>query len=561
MSGADLIDEFLLEFWVRNPVTATFAGIHTHDTQLPDWSPEGLAAEARVWAAWQSRLSSRHDESPDWVTLSHDVAQLDRYVARSVATVRLAELESGHFAERNPALWTGEAIFGLISLMLRDYAPASERVSKLVARMDAIGPFLQDMRRTMVGPIPESWAARAKRECVAGITLLTSGLPMWCQEHGVPSAMIEPSSARAARALDDAGAWLAQRPTTDAISCGESLFGVLLREGHQTDVAPRVLLDRAEVAMRDALAGLDQALQPFDGSLAAARDAMAQDHPSAADFLSSFGARWSAVRDAVVAADVVRWPDAWPLRYVPIPEWARAVQPALYFLFYRSPAPFDRYREHEYLVAPIDADTPGERTAATLRAWNHSVIGTNHVLHHGGIGHHVQNHAAVHGVSRLGRVAAVDAASRIAMFQGGSMAEGWACYATKLAGELDLLAPLEVISEAHSAVRFLGRAMVDLRLHLGDWSAAECAAFLRDVVSMDEAQAAGEVAKASMFPGTAIMYWLGTEAIVESRAQLTRALGSRFSLRRFHDALLSRGSLPVPLVARLLTANSGELLQ
>lgn len=561
MSDVDLIDEFLSAFWALNPVSATFAGIHAHDGRLPDWSPEGLATEARLWAEWGSRLASSHDEVPDWETLSRDVAQLDRHVARSVAGVRLAEITSGHFVVRNPALWTGEAIFGVISLMLRDFAPASERVPSLLSRLNAIEPFLHNMQRTLLGPLPESWVARARRECVAGITLLTAGLPMWCDEHGVSIATLEAACASAASALQNADSWLSQQPTNDVVSCGEPLLGVLLRDGHQSDVAPRVMLERAESAMRTALEALDRALAPYSGSLAAAREAMAVDHPTAQDFLSAFEARWSAVRSAVVQANVVMWPDAWPLRYVPIPEWARAVQPTLYFLFYRSPAPFDAYREQQYLVAPLDANTPSAHAEPILRAWNNSVIGTNHVLHHGGIGHHVQNYAAVHGASRLGRVAAVDAASRIAMFQGGSMAEGWACYASVLAGELGLLTQLEQISEAHSAVRFLGRAIVDLRLHLGDWTAVECAAFLKDVVGMDDAQSAGEVTKASMFPGTALMYWLGTQAILDLRAAQQQRLGSAFSLRAFHDSLLSRGSLPVPLVARLLTASSGARLQ
>ena len=557
MSGGDLIDEFLTEFWAQNPVTATFAGVHAHDAKLPDWSPEGLGSEESAWRSWRSRLDSHNDDVPSWSDLADDSELLDRYVARSVAAVRLAELESNHFTKRNPALWTGEAIFGVVSLMLRDFAPASTRAASIGDRLDAIAPFLHAMRQTLVGPIPESWVARARRECEAGVSLFTDGIARWCAEHGVPIAPLTPSIDRATRALRDTDVWLAEQRTTDVVACGEALLALLLREGHHADVEPRELLARADAELNAARSAMDAALAPYGGSLAAAREAMAQDHPTPAEFLPAFGARWETVRSAVVAADVVTWPDAWPLRYAPRPMWARAVQPTLYFLFYRSPAPFDKYTTHDYLVAPIDEHTPAAQADAQLRAWNRSVIGTNHVLHHGGIGHHVQNFAAVHGTSRIGRVAAVDAASRIAMFQGGSMAEGWACYATQLAGELKLLTPLEQLSEVHSAVRFLGRAILDLRLHLGDWTPSQCAQFLREVVGMDDGQAAGEVAKASMFPGTALMYWLGTRTIVETRARLRERLGAGFSLRAFHDALLSRGSLPVPLICRLLLTTNG----
>lgn len=559
MSGAELIDRFLADFWARNPVTATFAGIHTYDAEFPDWTADGRAEDALVWQRWIAQFDEAlGPRDPDAHVLAHDAVALDQVVARAVARVRLAEHESGHFITRNPALWTGEAIFGVVSLLLRDVTPVDARVNVLVRRLEGTPAFLQTMRAALAGPLPESWVARARRECVAAQALLTDGLTMWCAEQRVAlDARVNAAATQAVTAFRDADAWLAQQATTEAVSGGDALLHALLQYGHMTDESPHVLLARVEAELPAAQAALTAALAPFNGSLAAAREAMAADHPAAADFLPSFGERWAAVRAAVVAADVVTWPDAWPLRYVLMPAWARAVQPALYFLFYRSPAPFDPYTEHRYLVAPIDADTPAAQAAPVLRAWNRSVIGTNHVLHHGGIGHHVQNYAAVYGTSRLGQVAAVDAASRIAMFQGGSMAEGWACYATQLAGELGLLTPLEQISEAHSAIRFMGRAIVDLRLHLGAWSAAECAAFLTDVAAMDAVQAAGEVTKASMFPGTALMYWLGTSGITGVRKTLEQALGAHFSRRRFHDALLQRGSLPVPLVARLLLATEG----
>ena len=57
--------------------------------------------------------------------------------------------------------------------------------------------------------------------------------------------------------------------------------------------------------------------------------------------------------------------------------------------------------------------------------------------------------------------------------------------------------------------------------------------------------------KNSMFPGTAVMYWLGTDGLHRLRRARERAEGAAFSLRRFHDRLLSFGAIPVPLIARV----------
>ena len=183
--------------------------------------------------------------------------------------------------------------------------------------------------------------------------------------------------------------------------------------------------------------------------------------------------------------------------------------------------------------------------------WNHAVIKLNHVVHHGAIGHHVQNwHAYNRTPSRIGQVAAVDCASRIAMFCGGTMAEGWACYATALMEEIGLLTPVERLSEQQSHLRFLARAIVDISLHERTMTFDEGVRFYMDEVGMTEAVAKNETTKNSMFPGTGLMYWLGMHGILELRAELRRRQGDTFSLRQFHDDLLEHGSLPVPLVAR-----------
>ncbi|MBC8087451.1 MAG: DUF885 family protein, partial [Phycisphaerae bacterium] len=230
-----------------------------------------------------------------------------------------------------------------------------------------------------------------------------------------------------------------------------------------------------------------------------------------------------------------------------------ASAPQLYWLFYRSPAPFDAYHTYDYVVTPVDDTLPVDEQLKRLSSWNHSTITLNHVVHHGGVGHHVQNWNAIHrSLSRVGTIAAVDCASRIGMFLGGSMAEGWACYATELVEELGLLTPLEVLSQQHTRVRQLARAVADIRLHTSDWSFDECAGFYVQQTGMSADMATAETTRNSMFPGTALMYWLGTQGIIDLRQQWQALRGAQFTLREFHDELLGWGSIPVPLVARLM---------
>jgi uncharacterized protein (DUF885 family) len=220
-------------------------------------------------------------------------------------------------------------------------------------------------------------------------------------------------------------------------------------------------------------------------------------------------------------------------------------------LFYRSPAPFDRLPAHDYVVTPIDASMEGDEQERRLRATNASVIKLNHVVHHGAIGHHVQNAHAYQGPSAVGQIAAVDCASRIGMFLGGTMAEGWACYATDLMDEIGFLTPDESLAQQHTRARLLARAVADIGLHDGRLTFDDVTAIYRDRIGMSEDAARAEACKNSMFPGTALMYWLGTDGLHRLRDERKRAEGHAFSLRRFHDRVLSFGSIPVPLVAQL----------
>jgi uncharacterized protein (DUF885 family) len=184
------------------------------------------------------------------------------------------------------------------------------------------------------------------------------------------------------------------------------------------------------------------------------------------------------------------------------------------------------------------------------------VIKLNHVVHHGGIGHHVQNWHALRARSRIGRVAAVDCASRIAMFSGGTMAEGWACYATDLIREAGGLTPLERCAEHQARRRMCARSVVDCRLHQGRMTLEEAATYYREKADMPESSARAEAVKNSMFPGTAVMYLMGTDAIHSLRKDIAALQGALFSLQKFHDDFLSYGSVPVSLIATDMKRNA-----
>lgn len=554
MTPGPALDRFFEAYYRRRPVTATFTGVHTYDHNLPDWSPTGLGEAADEMRAMRDVLGAAGLVGDDLARRFPD--EIDLALADGFLEIQIEEHEGGHFYRGNPALWTGEAIFSVVSLVTRDFAPIADRLAAATSRLGAIPRFLADARETIV-EAPAPWKTKALRECEAAEILFGRSLPAWFATCGAPSEAAAAATSAAALARDAFGslaAWIAgQLPTSNRLpSVRRPTLDLLLRRGHFCETPAPALLVEAREALAAATGALHTLAAPF-GGWPAVQARLAGSHPTPDRYLDRFAERWSAARDAAVSSDLVSWPEA-PIRYVPIPGHTREAAPLLYYLFYRSPAAFDHFPTHDYVVTPVDAAMPEDEQERRLRAANDSVITLNHVIHHGGLGHHVQNWNAYRGLSRIGQVAAIDGASRIAMFCGGSLAEGWACYACDLMEEIGFLSPLERVSQQHTRVRLLARAVVDLSLHSGEMNLESAEAFYREQGLMPAA--AGEAVKTSMFPGAAVMYWLGVRGVHDLRRACAVREGQAFSLRRFHDRFLSHGAIPVPLISRLMQASA-----
>jgi uncharacterized protein (DUF885 family) len=539
-SHAHWMDDFFASYYVHRPVNATFVGVHEHDDRLPDPSENGagdLLADIRS-------LRARLVGAP---VPEASAAAIDRRLARGFLDIEEWELTSSHFHRGNPSLYTGDAVFGVIGLFLTDFAPLEHRTEAAMARMHAVPDFLAQARRN-VRRAPASWTERAIRDCDGAMTLFERGLPLLAETSSIRSPAFTKALSTAASAFAEHRRRLRVDllPTDhDRVGVGSEALALYLREGHALEQTAEQIADYAEARLRKAEAFVRQEAAELGARtpqeiLVALRDR----HPEADRYYDAYQECWEELRRVVIEEALVTWPD-FPLRYVPRPQWVRQAAPHLYFLFYRSPAAFERPGMHDYLVAPLPENDPTE----FLRSNNDSVIKLNHVIHHGGLGHHVQNWYAFRAESRIGRMAAVDCASRIAVFCGGTMAEGWACYATALAAEVGVLTPLEALAEHHSQIRIAARAVVDVRLHSGQMTLDDAARFYEERAAMSAVAARGEAVKNSMFPGTALMYLMGKDAIHDLRTEMRTRTGSDFDLRAFHDELLSWGSIPVPLIA------------
>ncbi|MGH9140723.1 MAG: DUF885 family protein, partial [Vicinamibacterales bacterium] len=290
MSG---LGPFFESYYRLRPVNATFTGVHQHDDRLPDWSPEGLAAAADEMRSLRASLG---DGELDAAAGLGDVERRDRQLAASFLDVQIAEIEGLHFQRGNPSLALAEAVFGVISLITRPFAPAVRRSAALAVRLQAIPAFLAGARRSMVHGVPDQWRARCLQECEGATRLLRDGVGRWLAFESLADDPVRDGCAKAMRAVDDYRRWLTQEvPAAPAarLAIGSAFFDLLLRRGHHCTRGAAALAADASGALDDALEMLERRARAITaGGYVEVQARLAEAHPTVADYLATYQRAW-----------------------------------------------------------------------------------------------------------------------------------------------------------------------------------------------------------------------------------------------------------------------------
>ncbi|MFO1240453.1 MAG: DUF885 domain-containing protein [Sphingomonadaceae bacterium] len=132
--------------------------------------------------------------------------------------------------------------------------------------------------------------------------------------------------------------------------------------------------------------------------------------------------------------------------------------------------------------------------------------------------------------------------------------EGWGLYSEHLGIEMGLYdTPEKNMGRLSYEMWRACRLVVDTGMHAKGWTKAQAIAFMRDNSALSDANIEAEVNRYISWPGQALGYKLGELKIRELRARAEAALGPKFDLRRFHDAVLGQGPVPLDVLERQIT--------
>lgn len=127
--------------------------------------------------------------------------------------------------------------------------------------------------------------------------------------------------------------------------------------------------------------------------------------------------------------------------------------------------------------------------------------------------------------------------------------EGWALYAEYLGLEMGIYqTPYERFGQLSYEMWRACRLVVDTGLHWLGWSEDQAKRCFAENSALTEANIDAEVTRYISYPAQALSYKMGELTIKSLRREAETALGSRFDIRLFHDAVLRNGTLPLALL-------------
>lgn len=200
-----------------------------------------------------------------------------------------------------------------------------------------------------------------------------------------------------------------------------------------------------------------------------------------------------------------------------------------------------------YRQASLDGRKPGLYMVNLYRPEQQPRADVEAIAFHEAIpGHHLQIALAMER----------PAAHRITQIFGATaFIEGWGLYAERLADEMRLYSgDLDRLGMLSAATWRAARLVVDTGMHAKKWTREQAVDYMRRNTAIGENTIQTEIDRYIIMPGQALAYMIGYREITDLRAKATAALGPRFDIRAFHDAVLGRGAVTLPMLREQINA-------
>jgi uncharacterized protein (DUF885 family) len=533
-------DTYFDSAFAFSPSQGTASGFHQYDTLFEDRS---AATVGRRIATLRAQLA--YVDSLRAGTLSSDDS-IDAVLIDGALRSELQDLDVLSSWRKNPIGYVGMPGNAVDLLMKRDFAPPTERLRAVTARLRQVPVMLAAMRTNIDDP-PVEFTDLAIRVASGSVGFFQHDVAGWAKTAaGTDTAALRAFTGvndSVVTAMRDAATWL----TTDLKPKSHGSFAIGAQnfsDKLKYDELITLPLDRV-LAIGEA--NLDKDYKDFVATAKlvapgkSPHEAMLSlevDHPTAANLIASAQATVAGARQFLIDHQIIDLPSTRMPIVTETPPYARVGT----FASMDSPGPFEtKATEAFYYVTPPEKDWDAKHTEEHLREFNTSVMNIV-TVHEVFPGHFVQFLYENEFPTKTRKLLAA-----------GSNVEGWAHYGEQMMveegfGNHD---PKTRLAQLEEALLRDCRYVVGIKEHTQGMSVNDGAKLFVDRCFQEPANGYEEARRGAYNP-TYLYYTLGKLAIYKLRADYQRAKGSAYSLREFHDAFVKQGGVPIPIIRKIL---------
>ncbi len=545
---------YLDERFALHPFEATQLGDHRFDDRLDDLSPAALTKSLAHLKQSRAKLHREIDRAklpPDerinFDILDHDLA----------ASIWLRE-NTNPFAT-NPRAYSEYISDCVFLLLTQSRLPKETNVANAIARMKHIPAIIAAAKANLKHP-PRTVLATAIQQNKGAIAFYESEL----FETVGPTpqlAALQAAAAQVVPALKDYQRWLEKDlmpRATDNWRLGKRKFAKKLDYTLDAGLGADEVLREAEAEFARVNHDLyvvarqlwhryfPAAPLPVDdeagrrSTVAKVIAAVSKEHGRPEELMADTRATVDRIKTFIREQDILRLPEPDRCQIIEMPEFQRGNSLA----YMNGAPPLDPDAPSFYAVSPPAKDWTAKRTQSLLEEYNRHMLQIL-TIHEAYPGHYVQLEYSGRTPSLIRRV-----------LQSHVMIEGWAVYTEQMmldqgygAGDLALR-----LNQLKFYLRAVCNTILDHQLHCANMTDDEAIRLMVDGAFQSEEEARLKLVRAKQTSTQLSTYFVGRMAMVRMRGQMQRELGDRFKLGRYHEAVLSQGSVPMKYLPELVRA-------
>lgn len=549
---AKLFQSYLDEEFRIHPLFATQQGNHEFDDQLDDLSPAARAKDVERAKKWLERIP----KEIDFKKLSRD-GQIDFEIWTHTLKYGLWQAENDNRFEFDPRTY-GEYISDSTFLLLtQSTLPRERNVENAAKRIKHIPKIVEAAKASLKNP-PKILTEITIKRNLGAIAFYEKDIYEFAKQTPGTEPLATPCKA-AVKALKDYQTWLEKEllpKSTGEWRLGKEKFAKKLEleldAGLTADEVVKIAeaeADRVEREMYYVAKQLwsklfaGKALPPDDAvgrrtTIKSVLDELGKDHGKPETLVDDAKKTVAKIKDFIRAKKILTLPDPDTCQIIAMPEFQRGFSAA-----YLNPAPpLDPKANSLYAVAPPPKDWPQARQDTFFREYNSAMLQVL-TIHEAYPGHYVQLAYSNRCPSLVRKI-----------LWSGSFAEGWAVYTEQMMldqgyGDGDLSLRLHQLK---FYIRAVLNAILDNKMHCANLTDDEALKMLLERGFQTEAEAVGKIARAKQSSTQLSTYFVGRTAFYRLRQDVQRKQGDKFDLGKFHEAVLSHGTLPVKYLPELV---------